>query len=184
MFTIVNMSDSEAARRIRDATAHDAAACAAIYAPYITDTAISFEAAPPTAEEMAARISHAQRHHAWLVLTEGERVIGYAYGGAFRARPAYAWSCEVSVYLSRDRHRTGGGRALYEALLSRLTDRGLHTALAGVALPNDASLALHKALGFETIGTFARVGWKNGRWHDVTWLQRHLAPSTHIPTAP
>lgn len=85
------------------------------------------------ADHQCAR-DHAQQRHAWLVLTEGERVIGYAYGGPFRARPAYAWSCEVSVYLARDRHRTGGGRALYTALLSRLTHLGLHTALAGIAV--------------------------------------------------
>jgi L-amino acid N-acyltransferase YncA len=160
--------------RVRDASERDAAACAAIYAPYVTDTAISFETEPPGAEEMARRIASAQSTHAWLVLEDGGRVVAYAYGGQFRTRAAYRWSCEVSVYVERGRHRTGAGRALYEALLARLAERGYTTALAGMTLPNDASVGLHAALGFEPVGTFRRVGYKHGAWHDVAWVQRML----------
>lgn len=159
----------------RAASERDAAACAAIYAPYVTDTAISFEADPPSAAEMGERIAAAVRTHAWLVLERKGRVVGYAHGAPFKSRTAYRWSCEVSVYLERDRRRTGGGRALYEALLARLAERGFRTAVAGMTLPNDASVGFHRAMGFEPVGTYRRIGWKHGRWHDVAWTQRALA---------
>jgi phosphinothricin acetyltransferase len=159
---------------VRDAVPADARRCAEIYAPYVRDTAISFETEPPTAEEMAERIATAQREHAWLVLEDEGGVSGYAYGGPFMSRAAYRWSATVSVYLDGNRRRSGGGRALYSALLDRLADRGIRTVLAGVALPNPASEGLHRALGFEPAGTYRRVGWKHGRWHDVTWYQRDL----------
>src|ERR1700733_15521851 len=103
---------------------------------------------------MAARIETASSSYAWLVLEHEGRVVGYAYGGRFHARPAYRWSCEVSVYLEPGRRRTGGGRMLYEALLSRLAERGFRMAAAGMTLPNDASAGLHRAMGFEPVGTF------------------------------
>jgi L-amino acid N-acyltransferase YncA len=169
---------------IRDATEGDAAACAAIYAPYVTDTAISFETEPPPPEEMARRIAAAQRTHAWLVLEEDGRVVGYAYGIPWRARAAYRWACEVSVYLERGRRRTGAGRVLYEALLPRLAARGYRTALAGMTLPNEASVGLHRALGFEPVGTFRRVGYKHGAWHDVAWAQIVLTDGDEPPAEP
>jgi phosphinothricin acetyltransferase len=159
---------------IRDADAADAGRCAAIYAPYVRNTAISFESEPPSAADMAARIADAQRAHAWLVLEDDGALAGYAYGGPFASRAAYQWATTVSVYLDPDRHRSGGGRALYEALFERLAARGHRTALAGIALPNEASVGLHRALGFELAGTYRRVGWKLGRWHDVAWYQRPL----------
>lgn len=168
-------------RRIRDAVADDAARCAEIYAPYVSGTVISFEVAPPPAPEMAARIAAAQERHAWLVLEEGGRVVGYAYGGPFMARAGYRWSAAVSVYLEQGLRRTGGGRALYTALFGRLADRGLRMVLAGIALPNEASLGLHRALGFEPVGTYRRVGWKFGAWHDVTWLQRPVGEDGGAP---
>jgi phosphinothricin acetyltransferase len=169
---------------VRDATTHDAAACAAIYAPYVTDTVITFEYEPPTGPDMVGRIAAAQRRHAWLVLEDGGRVVGYAYGGPYKERAAYGWSCEVSVYLELGRRRGGGGRALYEALLSRLTELGLRTAVAGMTLPNEASVGLHRALGFEPIGTYRRIGWKHGAWHDVAWVQRALGTDGGSPDAP
>jgi L-amino acid N-acyltransferase YncA len=158
---------------VRDATVEDAAACAEVYAPYVRDTVVSFELEPPTPAQMAARIEAALARHAWLVLEDDGRVVGYAYGAPFNTRAAYDWSTSVSVYTGTAR-RTGAGRALYAALLDRLATRGFRTALAGVALPNDASIGLHTAMGFEPVGTYRRVGWKLGRWHDVTWLQRPL----------
>jgi L-amino acid N-acyltransferase YncA len=169
---------------IRDASTADAARCAAIYAPYVRDTAISFESEPPSAAEMARRIVEAQRAHAWLVLETDGEVAGYAYGGPFASRAAYQWTTTVSVYLDGARHRSGGGRALYEALFDRLGARGHRTALAGVALPNEASVGLHRAVGFELAGTYRRVGWKLGRWHDVAWYQRPLGDGTDGPPAP
>jgi L-amino acid N-acyltransferase YncA len=169
---------------VRDASERDADACARIYAPYVTDTAISFETEPPSATEMARRIAAARSTHAWLVAEDEGRVVGYAYGVPFRPRAAYRWSCEVSVYLELGRRRTGAGRALYEALLARLADRGYRTALAGMTLPNEASEGLHRALGFEPVGTFRRIGFKHGRWHDVAWTQRTLAAGDEPPREP
>ncbi len=168
---------------VRDARARDAAACAALYAPYVTDTAISFEAEPPTAQEMGARIERAQDSHAWVVLEEAGRVVGYAYGGTLNYRAAYRWACEVSVYVELGRRRSGAGRALYEALFPRLAERGLLMAVAGMTLPNEPSEGLHRALGFQHIGVFRRIGYKHGRWHDVAWAQRPLSDETHSAPA-
>ena len=156
---------------IRDATSHDAEVCAAIYAPYVRDTVISFETDPPDAAEMAARIEGSA---AWLLGEHDGRPVGYAYAGAFNRREAYRWSASVSVYLEPGRRRTGAGRALYEALFVRLADLGYRRAAAGITLPNEASVGLHTALGFEPIGTFGRIGWKHDAWQDVAWLQRDL----------
>ncbi|MCT2583016.1 GNAT family N-acetyltransferase [Actinophytocola gossypii] len=169
---------------VRDATASDAEACAAIYAPYVTDTAVTFETEPPTVARMAERIAAATATHAWVVLEDGRRVVGYAYGGPFKDRAAYRWACEVSVYIERGRRRTGAGRALYGALLDRLAARGFRTAAAGMTLPNDASVGLHRAMGFEPVGTYRRIGWKHGAWHDVAWVQRTLVAADDPPEEP
>jgi len=156
---------------VRDASERDGAACAAIYAPYVVDTAITFETEAPSPADMAARIATASQRHVWLVLEDGGRVVGYAYGGNFHRRPAYRWACEVSVYLELGRRRTGAGLTLYEALLPRLSERGFRVAAAGMTLPNDASVGLHSAMGFEHVGVFRRIGFKLGAWHDVAWMQ-------------
>jgi phosphinothricin acetyltransferase len=167
---------------IRMATADDAPACAAIYAPYVTDTPISFETEPPDAAEMAARIDRAI---AWFVLEDDEgRVVGYAYAGQFHPRAAYRWACEVSVYLERGRHRTGAGRALYGVLLPHLAERGYRSAIAGMTLPNPGSEGLHRALGFEPVGTYRDIGYKGGAWHDVAWTQKTLATGEGLPREP
>lgn len=172
---------------IRDATTDDAAACAAVYAPYVRDTAITFELEPaPTADDFAQRIARAQRQHAWLVATDDDgHVFGYAYGGPYKERAAYRWACEVSVYLEPGRRRTGSGRALYEHLFARLAERGFLTAVAGMTQPNPASEGLHRAMGFTPVGTYARIGFKHGAWHDVTWFQRPLGDGPQSgPDAP
>ncbi|MGI4893765.1 MAG: GNAT family N-acetyltransferase [Janthinobacterium lividum] len=173
------------ARTIRPATSADAEACAAIYAPYVRDTVISFEAVPPSSAEMASRIEQSSTRHAWLVMedddTEGD-VMGYAYAGPYSARAAYDWSCEVSVYLRVGSRRTGAGRALYEALFGRLEERGFRTLVAGITEPNEASSGLHRALGFRVVGTFRDIGFKDGAWHDVTRWQRCIGPDNEPPT--
>lgn len=169
---------------IRDATDDDAAACAAIYAPYVRDTAITFELDEPDAATFAERIAVAQHNHAWLVAERDTRVVGYAYGGEHKTRAAYRWSCEVSVYLEVGPRRSGAGRALYEALLARLAGRGYRTAVAGTTLPNEASCRLHRAMGFEPVGTYRAIGWKHGRWHDVAWAQRPLTDLDRPPHDP
>jgi L-amino acid N-acyltransferase YncA len=169
---------------IRDATPEDGAACAAVYAPYVTGTAITFEYEPPTPEQMAERIAKAQKAHAWVVLEDDGHVVGYAYGGRYKERAAYRWACEVSVYLEPGRRRGGEGRALYEALFERLTARGFRTAVAGMTLPNPASEGLHRALGFEPVGVYRDIGWKHGRWHDVAWTQKMLRTGEGPPSGP
>lgn len=159
---------------IRDATTDDAHACATIYRPYVTDTCITFELAPPSPEQMAQRIRTAQRDHAWIVLEQSDQVIGYAYADTFRSRAAYRWTCEVSVYLERNRHGTGHGRALYSHLLPLLARQGMRTAVACMTLPNDASRKLHRAMGFTDVGIMRGVGHKHGAWHDVAWAHKDL----------
>jgi len=175
---------ADAGHTVREASVEDADACAAIYAPYVTGTAISFETEPPSPAEMAQRIAAAQSTHAWLVLEADGVVVGYAYGARMHPRAAYRWSCEVSIYLEMGRRRTGAGRALYEALFARLAGRGYRMAIAGTTLPNEASEALHRALGFEPVGTYRRIGFKHGVWHDVEWMQRVLASGPDPPAEP
>jgi phosphinothricin acetyltransferase len=169
---------------LRDATIDDAAACAAIYAPYVTDTAITFELDPPGAETMSRRIAAALATHAWVVAEDDGRVVGYAYGGPFKARAAYRWATEVSVYAETGRRRTGAGRLLYTGLFERLEARGFGIAVAVMSLPNEASVGLHEALGFECVGVHRRIGYKLGRWHDVALWQRPLAPLGDPPAEP
>jgi L-amino acid N-acyltransferase YncA len=170
-------------RVIRDAAPEDAAACAAIYRPYVDTTSITFETEAPDAVTMAARIAAAQQRHAYLVCEDDCAVIGYAFAHEFAERAAYRWSCELSVYVDPDHRRTGAGRDLYTALIERLADRGLRRAVARIAVPNESSIALHEAFGFTSVGRFPRIGWKHGRWHDVEIMQRDLGDGGD-PTAP
>ena len=158
-------------------SARDAEAVAAIYEPFVTDTPISFEDVAPTAAEMAGRIERLTETHAWLVAEDGDEILGYAYGCPHRERAAYQWATEVSVYVDPRHHRRGAGRALYEALFPRLGERGYRLALAGIALPNDASVGLHEACGFEPVGVYRRIGFKQGKWWDVGWWQLELPAS-------
>lgn len=160
---------------LRPATEADAPAILEIYRPIVLETAISFELEPPSVEEMAARVAKANSRWCWLVAERGGEILGYAYGSAFRERPAYRYSVEVSAYVDARHRGQGVARTLYEALLAELTRLGYCRAFAGIALPNDASVALHAALGFEPVGVFRAAGWKFGRWHDVGWYQRGLA---------
>jgi L-amino acid N-acyltransferase YncA len=167
---------------IREADpARDAVACAAIYAPHVEGSFVSFEERPPDAAEMAARIERYGASHAWLVAEHGGGMVGYAYATAFNERPAYRWSAFVSVYIAEDARRQGIGRALYEALFDRLRERGLRMACAGITLPNGASVGLHESLGFELVGVNREIGWKHGAWRDVAWYQLELAPAPEGP---
>jgi L-amino acid N-acyltransferase YncA len=159
----------------------DAAACAAIYAPYVEETAISFELEPPSAAEFAERIAATVESYPWIVLEGDENVEGYAYASRHNSRAAYRWTVDVAVYVDRSRHRRGGGRRLYEALFELLREQGYRVACAGVTLPNAASVGLHEALGFEPVGVYPRVGWKAGVWHDVGWWTLRLLPDADDP---
>ena len=140
----------------------------------MTDSWISFELEPPDATEMARRIADYGASHAWLVAEQGAQVAGYAYGSPHRTRAAYASSCDVAVYVDPAFARQGIARALYAELLPLLAGKGYHAAFAGIAFPNEASIRLHEAMGFTTLGIYRQVGWKHGGWRDVGWWQRLL----------
>lgn len=159
----------------------DAAACAAIYAPHVEGSPVSFEERAPGPEEMAARIERVAATHAWLVAESEGRILGYAYACPFQARPAYRWSTSVSVYVAEGERGRGVGRAIYEALFELLRRRGFRMACAGITLPNPASVALHESLGFEAVGVNRGVGWKHGAWRDVGWWQLKLSDSEEEP---
>lgn len=162
--------------RIRRAEPADATPCARIYGPYVDDSVITFETERPDAVEMAERIVQAQHGHAWLVAENDGGVLGYAYAHRLNDRSAYDWSCETSIYLAPEARGQGLGRILYGGLLDALVERGMRRAFAGITMPNEASLGLHRAFGFTEVGLYRAVGWKDGRWHDVAWLQRDLGP--------
>lgn len=159
---------------IRPVTERDAAVLLAIYRPFVESTAVSFETVSPTVEEFAARIAKVSAGWRWLVAEQAGRCVGYAYAAAHRERSAYRWSVEVSAYVAPVHQRQGVGRALYQQLLGDLVQAGFCNAYAGITLPNEGSLALHRGVGFESIGVFKSVGRKFGQWHDVAWLHRRL----------
>jgi L-amino acid N-acyltransferase YncA len=164
--------------------ARDAAACAAIYAPSVESTPISFELVPPDATEFSRRIERYSATHQFLVAEEDGKVVGYAYACRWAERAAYDWSVEVSVYVDGDHHGEGIGRALYTELFERLRAQGFRIAVAGVTLPNPASIGLHESMGFEPIGALRDIGWKEGAWRDVGYWQLTLRPDAADPPAP
>ena len=160
---------------IRIAGAADAHAIQAIYAPIVRDTHISFEIEPPSVEEIRRRIQSAPVP--WLVRDE-KPIVGFASAGPFRARPAYRWTAEASVYVAEVARRKGVGRELGAAILDTLRDAGYHSAVGVVALPNAASESLLRALGYERVGVIKEAGFKLDRWWDVALWQRELGART------
>jgi L-amino acid N-acyltransferase YncA len=130
------------------------------------------------------RIERLSRTHPWLVAEVDGEIVGFAYGCPHRERAAYRWAADVSVYLEPSVHGRGIGRALYERLLSLLTEQGIRIACAGIALPNEASVALHEALGFWRVGVYRGIGFKAGSWQDVGWWQLELSPAQTPPAEP
>lgn len=161
--------------RIRDANDGDAAAVAAIYNVHVRDTIVTFELDEVGVDEMARRMAQVRDLGLpWLVLEERGAVIGYACGGPWKARAAYARTVESSIYLAEAAIGRGLGKRLYAELLERLRACGIHAVIGGVSLPNAASVALHEGLGFAPVGAFREVGWKLGRWIDVGYWQLRL----------
>ncbi|BBZ69240.1 arsinothricin resistance N-acetyltransferase ArsN1 family B [Mycobacterium paraseoulense] len=166
------------------ATPDDADAIADIYAPYVRDSAISFEAAPPKAQEMRSRLSATLTDLPWLVITHADVVRGYAYASPHGERAAYRWSVDVSIYLDGSSRRKGNGRRTYSALLNLLAAQGYINAFAAIALPNPASVGLHESMGFACVGVFDGVGFKNGAWWDIGWWRCRLAERPGRPSDP
>lgn len=160
---------------IRPVTEGDAHAIAEIYRPVVEHTTISFEEVAPDADEMRARIKRITPDYPWLVASNGEAVIGYAYAGRHRERAGYRYSVDVSVYVAQEARGRNIGTMLYDRLFDILRAGGFHRAFAGITLPNDASIALHHRFGFRDVGVYHEVGYKFDRWLDVLWCERPVS---------
>ncbi|WP_128546321.1 GNAT family N-acetyltransferase [Larkinella soli] len=169
---------------IRFATPSDAPALLAVYAPYITDSVISFEYEVPSVEEFAGRVEAVYRQLPYLLAERDGQVLGFAYASRHAERMAYQWSVNTSVYLHADAHRQGIARSLYTRLFDCLIRQGYCNAFAGITLPNEKSEGFHRAMGFGLIGTYSNTGYKFGQWHSVAWYQRILQPYPDHPQPP
>lgn len=166
--------------RIRLACEEDASALAAIYAPYVRDTAITFEYEPPTVEEFASRMRSTLAFYPYLVAELEGEVLGYAYAGAFKGRPAYDWAVETSIYVAQGQAGKGVGRLLHDALERALRAQGVLNMYACIAVPNGAedetltrnSEQFHAHLGYRLVGEFYRCGYKSGRWYNMVWMEK------------
>ena len=159
---------------IRLATSADAGAIAAIYNHYVASTTITFEEEAVTESDMASRIDTVSAQLPWFVHERDGEVTGYAYATPWRARSAYRFSVETTVYVAPGCARQGIGRQLYCTLIETLRGRNIQVALGGIAQPNPASVALHENLGFEKVAHFKRVGRKFEQWIDVGYWELQL----------
>jgi phosphinothricin acetyltransferase len=172
--------------KIRAARDSDADQISAIYMPYVTGSAISFETKPPSAAEMLERMHGYDQLYPWLVATteDDDAVLGYAYASRFRDRPAYRYTVETSIYLGGGVAGQGVGRLLYSALIETLIAQDFTQAIAVISLPNEHSIALHEATGFRRAGIVREIGYKSGQWHDIGMWQRELSEPTEPPRDP
>ena len=175
--------------RIRPATRSDAEALVAIYAPYVQNTAITYEYEVPSVAEFGRRIETYSAKFPYLVAELGGVPVGYAYASPLGSRPAFDWSVETAIYVRKDCRSHGVGRALYRELESRLIRQDIRTMTAAVATVahddphlTNASLDFHLRMGFSTVGTFHNAGCKFGRWYDLTWLEKPIGE--YIPNPP
>lgn len=176
---------------IRPATEADAPALLAIYTPYVTQTAITFEYEPPTVQEFAGRIRDTLKKYPYLVADRQGELVGYAYASQLKGRAAYAWSVETSIYLRQDCRGGGLGQKLYQALEEELKERGFINLYACISatsgedpLLHNASVKFHKRMGYELVGHFSRCGFKQGRWYDVIWMEKMLGEHPNDPLMP
>lgn len=170
---------------IRLATISDAAAIRSIYAPFCENSsAVSFETEAPSVEEIACRVKKTLERFPWIVFELDGVVLGYAYAGEHKSRAAYRWSTDASVYLDAAARKRGVGKRLYKCLFEILRHMSYVNVYAGITLPNPASLALHRALGFTELCVYKKVGFKGGAWHDVVWLELSLQEHSDQPVEP
>lgn len=159
---------------IRPAQVSDSAAMAEIYNDYVLNTTISFEVEAISAQQMQQRLEQ-YPHLPWLLACDGQgNILGYAYASPWKPRHAYRYTVETSVYLARAAHGRGLGSRLYTRLLQELSEMGMHSAIAGIAQPNPASVALHEKMGFQQVARFAEAGFKFGDWIDMGYWQKML----------
>lgn len=159
---------------IRPVLPSDAKELLAIYAPYVTDTTITFEYDIPSISEFTNRIKNISKSFPYLVAEENGKVVGYAYASIYYARAAYDWTCELSIYLDKDARSKKIGSQLYDTLEKELVSQGYVNLLACISLPNDISIAFHKKRGFNQVAHFPKIGFKFEQWHDIVWLQKRL----------
>jgi L-amino acid N-acyltransferase YncA len=169
---------------IRLAQDRDASTIATIYAPIVLNTPISFEFVAPNPEEMLVRIHKTIPQYPWLVATEEDRVIGYAYASKHSERAAYQWAVNVSIYIHEDWRGRGIGRSLYTSLFAILRKQGYFRVYAGITLPNPGSVGIHEAMGMIPVGIYHQVGYKFGSWHNVGWWQGTLQEPPPQPVEP
>lgn len=171
--------------RIRPVATADAPALEAIYTPIFLETAISFEWEPPDVRAWRERIARITATYPWLVaVDDSDRVRGFVYAGSHRDAPSYRWSVNTSVFMHADARGQGVGRMLYRELHAQLVGLGYYRAFAGIALPNEASVALHESVGYRPLGVYEKVGFKFGQWRDVGWWQKELQPQLDEPRPP
>ena len=168
---------------VRPATTADAAAIAGIYAPYVLETVITFEETPPTASDFEARMLATPRLP-WLVAVRAGTVVGYCYASPHKTRASYRWSADISVHVAQSERGHGVGRLLYGELLPLVRSLGYVSVLAGITLPNDASVGIHEAFGLTPVGVYRNVGFKHNKWRDVGWWQLTFADPPDQPAEP
>jgi len=169
---------------IRLATAKDSARFLEIYGPFVQNTVVSFEYTVPEEAEFAKRVNSVLEKLPWLVCEIDGIIVGYTYASMHKARAAYQWSVDTSVYIDPAHHGKHIGTALYTALFDLLKVQGYINVYAGLALPNIKSEGLHKSLGFVPVGVFHHVGYKLGAWHDTKMLELELAGLPEKPIQP
>ena len=169
---------------IRLAELRDSEAMLHIYKPYVETTSISFETVAPTPAQFAARIEEILQTHPCLVYLADGEVAGYAYASVHRARAAYRYNADLSVYLAPQYHGSGAAARLCGCLFELLRALGYYNVYAAVTLPNEKSIRFHEKCGFTLIGVHHNTGYKFGQWHDVAWLEKALAPHEESPAEP
>jgi len=174
--------------RIRIATEQDAEELLEIYAPYVENTAITFEYTVPTVQEFAQRIHHVLEKYPYLIAEREDKIVGYAYAGTFKERAAYDWAVETTVYVREDQKKTGVGRALYEALekiLALQNIQNLNACIAYLEIEDQYlthnSVQFHEHLGYRLVGEFYKCGYKAGRWYNMVWMEKHIGEHEDNP---
>ena len=170
--------------KIRTARLSDAEKILAIYKPYVQNTAITFEIEVPSLALFRKRIINVSKTHPWLVCEIKGQIAGYAYAGLHRTRACYQWSTEASVYVHHEFRNRKIAYALYNALFDVLTAQGFRNVLAGITLPNEASIKFHEALGYILVGTYKDIGFKHGKWRNVSWYEKALTKDLLTPKVP